>query len=291
MPAPTEPRLSLRGVSRDFALSRGERRPVLDDVSFDVEPGSFVSIVGPSGCGKSTLFNIIAGLDTPTAGSVLADGVDVRGSAGHAAYMPQKDLLFPWRTIAQNVALGLEVQGRPRREARRQVRDSFAQFGLEGFEDALPFELSGGMRQRAALLRTVVQQRRTLLLDEPFGALDALTKRELHDWLQRVWIEHDWTALLITHDVREAVLLSDRIIVLGPRPASVRLVLDVDLPKPRTLAVAQSPEFAALERAVLAALGAGAGAGTEAPAAAGAAPASAGLRARPRTNATPKENL
>lgn len=277
------PRLSLRGVTRDFAVGRRETRPVLDGVSFDVDPGSFVSIVGPSGCGKSTLFNIIAGLDAPTSGRVLADGVDVRGARGHAAYMPQKDLLFPWRTIAENVALGLEVQGQPRREARRRVQGAFAQFGLAGFEDALPFELSGGMRQRAALLRTVVQQRQTLLLDEPFGALDALTKLELHGWLQGVWIEHEWTALLITHDVREAILLSDRIVVLSPRPARVRLVLDVDLPKPRTPDIAAGPEFAALEREVLSALGA-------VPTVAGASVVSA-PGSGDRTNITTEENL
>ncbi|MGO1284478.1 MAG: ABC transporter ATP-binding protein [Brachybacterium sp.] len=254
MNADPAPRLTLDGIVREFPLPRGATRRVLDDVSFSVAPGELVAVIGPSGCGKSTLFNIISGLDLPTSGDVRVDGHQAAGSRHHAAYMLQKDLLFPWRSISENAALGLEVQGLPRRRALERVREWFPRFGLEGFEDALPFELSGGMRQRAALLRTIVQQRKTLLLDEPFGALDALTKRELQGWLERMWVEHDWTALLITHDVREAILLSDRIIVLSPRPASVRLVLDVGLSRPRGLDTLADPEFARLERILLEAL-------------------------------------
>jgi len=165
--------------------------------------------------------------------------------------MPQKDLLFPWRTIEANAALGLEVQGVPKKEARARAREWFPQFGLEGFEKALPFQLSGGMRQRAALLRTVVQEKSTLLLDEPFGALDSLTRSELQTWLQGMWAEHDWTAMLITHDVREAIMLSDRIVVLNPRPASVREIITVDLPRPRGTEVLSSPAFGELERRIL----------------------------------------
>ena len=243
----TSPRLHLDGLSRTFSLSDGSHRAVLDDISLTVYPGEFVSIIGPSGCGKSTLFNIIAGLDAPSSGAV---GID-----GEVAYMPQKDALLPWRSIAANAALGLEVQGVKRREARARVRKWFPRFGLAGFEDSLPFELSGGMRQRAALLRTVVQNKSTLLLDEPFGALDALTKQDLQTWLQQVWAEHEWTALLITHDVREAILLSDRVVVLSPRPATVSLVLDVDLPKPRGIDALTSPKFLELERRLLETLG------------------------------------
>ncbi|KAB1643917.1 ABC transporter ATP-binding protein [Gulosibacter chungangensis] len=255
MNANVTPRLAVNGIVREFPRRGGEPLRVLDEVSFSVDPGEFVSIIGPSGCGKSTLFNILAGLDQPTSGSVSFDGEDALGRRDFTAYMPQKDLLFPWRSILANAALGLEVQGVPRREAREQVRPWFSHFGLAGFEDALPFELSGGMRQRAALLRTVVQQRRTLLLDEPFGALDALTKRELQTWLQEVWAEHDWTALLITHDVREAILLSDRVVVLSERPASVRRVIEIDLPRPRDLNTLVDPQFARLERTLLEALG------------------------------------
>lgn len=250
--------LELHQVSREFALPRGTSRSVIADVSLTIAPGEFVSVVGPSGCGKSTLFNIIAGLDRPSTGTLRIHGQNAVGRRDHAAYMPQNDLLFPWRTILGNAALGLEVQGMSRRHARARVREWFPRFGLAGFEHALPHELSGGMRQRAALLRTVAQQRRTLLLDEPFGALDALTKRALQGWLQDVWLEHDWTALLITHDVREAILLSDRVVVLSARPARVLTVLDITLPRPRRDDSISDPEFARLERAILAALDHGA---------------------------------
>ena len=249
------PRLELSGLSRAFPIPGGSARQVLDDVSFSVAPGEFASVIGPSGCGKSTLFSHIAGLDSPSSGTLRVDGRDAIGRRDHSAYMPQQDLLFPWRTIIGNTALGLEVQGVPRRRARDRAREWFPRFGLAGFEDALPHELSGGMRQRAALLRTVIQERRTLLLDEPFGALDALTKRELQAWLQEVWLEHDWTALLITHDVREAILLSDRVVALTPRPATVRTVLDVDLPRPRGIDTVAAPEFVRLEQTLLEALG------------------------------------
>lgn len=249
-----EHRLLVSGISRSFPISRGETRHVLDDISLTVAPGEFVSLVGPSGAGKSTLFNIVAGLDVPDSGRVLVDGQDAIGSTDYAAYMPQKDLLFPWRTIEANAALGLEVQGVPKKEARARVREWFPRFGLAGYEEALPFELSGGMRQRAALLRTVVQDRRIMLLDEPFGALDSLTRQQLHSWLQGVWDENDWTALLITHDVREAVALSDKIVVLSPRPATVRAVVEVDLPRPRSIEDTASPDFARLEKEVLQAL-------------------------------------
>ena len=159
---------------------------------------------------------------------MLFDGSDARGRRDMTAYMPQKDLLFPWRTIEENAALGLEVQGMRRAEARARVGEWFPRFGLDGFEKALPYELSGGMRQRAALLRTVVQGRSTLLLDEPFGALDSLTRQKMQQWLRQMWADNDWTALMVTHDVREAVMLADRVVVLGPRPAAVREVVSID---------------------------------------------------------------
>ena len=239
-------RLSLQSVSRTFGSLH-----VLDSVSFDVASGEFVSLVGPSGAGKSTLFNIIAGLDAPDSGSVLFDGTPAQGRRDLTAYMPQKDLLFSWRSILANAALGLEVQGVPRKEARARARAWFPRFGLDGFEDSLPFELSGGMRQRAALLRTVVQERSTLLLDEPFGALDYLTRQELQTWMQQVWADNSWTALLITHDVREAVMLSDRVVVFSPRPATVREIVEIDLPRPRGIDVLASPEFGEYERRIL----------------------------------------
>ena len=228
--------------------------PVLDGVTLDVAPGEFVSVIGPSGCGKSTLFNVIAGLERPDTGRVLVDGADATGRTEHVAYMPQQDLLFPWRTVLDNTALGLEVAGVPRREARRRAGELFGPFGLAGFERARPGELSGGMRQRAALLRTVVQDRAVLLLDEPFGALDSLTRTDVQTWLDDVRGRFDWTVLLITHDVREAVRMSDRVVVLAPRPTSVRREVLVDLPRPRPPEVLAEPAFVACEQEVLNAL-------------------------------------
>ncbi|MGS2811368.1 ABC transporter ATP-binding protein [Nocardia sp. MW-W600-9] len=235
----------------------GRRSPdleVLGGVSFTVRSGEFVTVIGPSGCGKSTVFNMLAGLETPDSGSVGFRAADGEDTASHCAYMPQKDLLFPWRTILDNTILGLRVQGVPKAEARRRARALFPVFGLSGFEDARPSQLSGGMRQRAALLRTVVQERELLLLDEPFGALDSLTRTEMQSWLQEVWQRYRWMVLMITHDVREAVYLSDRVIVLSARPTTVRHELRIDLPRPRGLATITAPEFVALEEELLAIL-------------------------------------
>jgi ABC-type nitrate/sulfonate/bicarbonate transport system ATPase subunit len=228
--------------------------PVLDGVSLAVAPGELVALVGPSGCGKSTLFDVVAGLEPPDAGRVLVDGADATGTTGAFAYMPQQDLLLPWRTVLDNTTLGLEVAGLRRRAARERARPLFPAFGLDGFEGARPGELSGGMRQRAALLRTVVQDRPVLLLDEPFGALDALTRTDMQLWLSRMHARFGWTVLLVTHDFREAVLLADRVAVLAPRPTRVLREVRVDLPRPRDLAVLTHPALAAAEAELLAAL-------------------------------------
>jgi ABC-type nitrate/sulfonate/bicarbonate transport system ATPase subunit len=177
------------------------------------------------------------------------DGAPLDGA--RFAFMPQRDALMPWRRVIDNATLGLEVQGMKRRTARERVAPLFAEFGLAGFERAWPAELSGGMRQRAALLRTVVQQRDMLLLDEPFGALDALTRAAMQRWLETMWQSHRWTALLITHDVREAVLLSDRIYVLSARPARVVREVAVPLPRPRTESAALARQAAAIEAGIL----------------------------------------
>ena len=241
--------LTLTGLTKSY----GEL-PVLDGVSLTVASGEFVAVVGPSGCGKSTLFDVVAGLEPADAGRVLVDGADATGRTDAFAYMPQQDLLFPWRTVLDNTTLGLEVAGMRRRAARERARPLFAEFGLAGFERARPGELSGGMRQRAALLRTVVQERPVLLLDEPFGALDALTRTEMQLWLSRMHARFGWTVVLVTHDVREAVLLSDRVVVLAPRPTAVRRVVRVDLPRPRDLSALTDPALAAAEAELLAGL-------------------------------------
>ena len=234
---------------RDVALSFGEV-PVLDGVSLRVEEGEFVSLLGPSGAGKSTLFKLLIGGLAPDHGEIDLDGRPLNLGERPFAFMPQRDALMPWRRVIDNVTLGLEVQGMPRREARARVAPLIPQFGLGGFERHWPVQLSGGMRQRAALLRTVVQERRMMLLDEPFGALDALTRTRMQRWLEERWSSARWTTLLVTHDVREAVCLSDRIYVLSPRPAWVVREIDVPLPRPR-LARGVPPEAHALESAIL----------------------------------------
>ena len=253
--APAVPKLELRGLSKTFR-DGSVPLPALAEVSLIVQPGEFVTLIGPSGSGKSTLFNIIVGLTEPDAGTILFDGEPpARGGRPRAAYMPQRDLLLPWRTVLENVILPLEVAGRPRPEARARARELLPLFGLEAFADAYPAALSGGLRQRAALLRTLLTDRDVLLLDEPFGALDALTRRELQDWLLDLWGRFRPTVLLITHDVEEALYLGDRVVVLSARPARVALTLDVRLPRPRRRGLITLPEFGRQEAELLQALG------------------------------------
>lgn len=247
-----------KGYVRD-----GHMLPVLDGISFAVDPGAFVALVGPSGCGKSTLLEVVCGLQPADAGTVTVDGEPVRGP-GHVAYMPQDDLLFPWRRLIDNVIVPLQLRGVPRAAARAAARRWLPFFGLDGFADAYPSQLSGGMRQRAALLRTFLTERDIIALDEPFGALDAHTRRRMQAWLADVHRQMGRTVLLITHDVEEALVLADRVIVLGPRPAQVVYETDVDLPRPRDIL---SPEFAAYKGTVLAHLADGE-TGPSAPAAA-----------------------
>jgi len=227
---------------------------VLDGISLHAQPGEFVSIIGPSGSGKSTLFNIAAGLEMPDAGEIRIDGEIATGKREKCAYMPQKDLLFPWRKVIDNTVLGLEIQGMRKKQARAKAAPLFATFGLTGFENAYAFQLSGGMRQRAALLRTVIQDRSVLLLDEPFGALDSLTRTSMQAWLTQVWETYEWTVLLVTHDIQEAVFLSDRVYVLTRRPARIDLVVEIALPRPRSLGMLGSPEFAHFEKQLFQAL-------------------------------------
>jgi ABC-type nitrate/sulfonate/bicarbonate transport system ATPase subunit len=244
------PRIRLEGVSKGYPMDGGWL-PVLDDVSITVGDGELVSIIGPSGCGKSTLLGIVAGLEEPDRGSVIFDGAPATQRLGRGGYMHQKDLLLPWRTVLDNTVLGLEVQGVPRRVARERARAMLADFGLDGFGDAYPAALSGGMRQRAAFLRTALADQPVLLLDEPFGALDALTRASLQVWLLRMWERLDKTVLLITHDVDEALLLSDRVYALTPRPGHVQSVVPVALPRPRAYDTTGEPEFSRLKRTLI----------------------------------------
>lgn len=224
--------------------------PVLEDISLHVAKGEFVSILGPSGCGKSSLFRLLTGALTPDRGDIHVNGAPLSAKPQAFAFMPQRDALMPWRRIIDNVILGLEVQGMGRDAARAKVLPLFAAFGLEGFERHYPAQLSGGMRQRAALLRTIVQDRPVQLLDEPFGALDALTRAEMQGWLEHHWQGAHWTTLLVTHDVREAVALSDRIYVFSRRPARIIAEFEVPDPRPR-LGRALSTEAVQLEAQLL----------------------------------------
>lgn len=245
--------LEARGLTHRYPRPGQAPLEVLDGLDLQVREGGIAAVIGPSGSGKSTLLNILAGLDRPSGGEVLLRGTG-RARAGEVAYMPQKDLLFPWRTIEDNAILGLEVGGLKKKDARVRVAPLFAEFGLDGFEYAYPAQLSGGMRQRAALLRTVAMERPVLLLDEPFGALDSLTRTQMQLWLAETWQRHGWTIVLVTHDIREAVFLADRVHVLSPRPATIARTFEVDLPRPRTADTFALPAFARLERDLLGAL-------------------------------------
>lgn len=236
-------KLLVQGMTKTFHHGR-QHLETLASIDLTVAVGEFVSVIGPSGCGKSTLFNIVAGVEEPSAGEIAIDGATNGSRAGKSGYMPQQPLLLPWRTVEENVLLGLDVRRVPRKEAHQEAYKLLKRFGLAEFAGNYPSTLSGGMRQRVALLRTVLFNRSFLLLDEPFGALDALTRLASQMWLLNVWQEFHSSVLFITHDVREAILLSDRIYVLSARPARVLRVVEVDLPRPR------KPEHLALEQAV-----------------------------------------
>ena len=245
--------LTIEGLAKTFHPKSG---PVaaLDGVDMVVKPGEFVTLIGPSGCGKSTLFNVVAGLEAFDSGRIRLDGAPSHDRLGEIAYMFQKDLLFPWRTVMSNAILGLEMDGLSRREARERVGPYLERFGLAEFAGAYPDQLSGGMRQRVAFLRTMVQQRSLMLLDEPFGALDSYTRTSLQQWLMGVWEEIRTTVLFITHDVAEAVYLSDRVYVMTPRPGRIQAVFDIELPRPREKGIEITDAFLRLERTLKAEL-------------------------------------
>jgi putative hydroxymethylpyrimidine transport system ATP-binding protein len=239
--------LEVRGLSRTFRGDDGALRAV-DSVDLVAGAGEVVSLIGPSGCGKSTVCNIVAGLDEPTAGEVRIDGRVAADRLGASAYMPQRDALLAWRRVIDNVALPLQLRGMGRGAARDVARPQLERFGLGGFARAWPWQLSGGMRQRAAFLRTVITEPGLMLLDEPFGALDGITRADLQEWLGAVRAEHGATVLLVTHDVSEAVFLSDRVYVMTPRPGRIAAEVVVDLPHPRRAADRERDDFAHLER-------------------------------------------
>jgi len=239
---PHPPKLEVRGLSLSW-----DGRPIVADVGFTVRSGQLACLVGRSGTGKTTLFHAIAGLTQPDSGQVLLDGRDVTGQPGRISYMLQKDLLLPEQRVVDNVALPLRLAGVPKREARDRARQRFAEFGLAGTERLYPSQLSGGMRQRAALLRTLLTSKEVLLLDEPFGALDAITRLQLQLLLTDIWQEMRKTVLFVTHDVDEALLLSDEILLLTARPGRVLKRYQVDMPRPRLPSMLADPPIAAMK--------------------------------------------
>jgi NitT/TauT family transport system ATP-binding protein len=245
--------VGVESVVRRYQRRRGGPLTALEHLDLRVGAGEVVAVVGPSGCGKSTLLELVAGLQEPDEGRIrIAGGGDRRAAC---AFMPQHDLLLPWRDAAGNAALALECAGVPRTEARRRAIPLFERFGLAEFERARPAELSGGMRQRVAFLRTLLVGREVLLLDEPFGALDSITRGSMQDWLMDALRAEPRTVLLVTHDVDEALLLADRVAVLSPRPGRVRAELAVSLPRPRRRReLVTDPAFAELKARALEAL-------------------------------------
>ena len=237
-------------VTQVHASYRERRKTlsVLDDLSLTVGKGEFVAIVGPSGCGKSTLFHIIGGLLKPQAGRILMQGLDVTGQRGKISYMPQQPALLPWRTIEDNVVLAGEVSktALPRTEAIAEARQWLASVGLAGFERAYPHMLSGGMQQRVAFLRALLSPQELMLLDEPFSALDALTRSDMQRWLLEIWEQNRRSVLFITHNIEEALLLADRVYVLSNRPATVLQEVIVPFDRPRRESVTEDSAF--LER-------------------------------------------
>jgi NitT/TauT family transport system ATP-binding protein len=234
--------LSVRNIQKSFP-GKGGAVHVLDGLNFDIREQDFVSIIGPSGCGKSTIFNIVAGLISPDAGTLLHRNEEIPSLRGHVGYMMQKDLLFPWRTVLDNVLLGLEMRGVDRREAVEKARQHLAAFGLSGFESAYPKTLSGGMRQRVALIRTLIMDPDILLLDEPFSALDYQTRLYLEGVLKEAVEKFKKTVVLVTHDIDEAVALSKRVVVLSGRPSHVKAVHEIDIAESSPVAARGNPRF------------------------------------------------
>jgi len=227
---------------------------IIRDVSIAVDQGELVSLLGVSGSGKTTLFNCISGIYTPVSGRVILDGEDITGTTGHISYMLQKDLLLPYKTIEDNVALPLFIRGVPKQEARQQASAHFEEFGLEGTQKKYPKQLSGGMRQRAALLRTYLFSDDVALLDEPFSALDTITKGKIHKWYLDVMEKINLTTVFITHDINEAVLLSDRIYIMTGKPGEVRSEMKIETPRSQRQDYDLTDEFMEYKRQIVALL-------------------------------------
>lgn len=244
-----DPVLQVKNLRMSFLESDGSLE-VLDDLSFSIQPNSFVSIIGPSGGGKTTLLRVLAGLEKPTSGELIFSDMGGNSTLPRVGMVFQKANLMPWRTVTQNIMLPLELEGMPDPEKTERVRQMVAMVGLQSFEDSYPHELSGGMAQRVAIARSLVYDPDILLLDEPFGQLDALTRERMGNELLRIWQATQKTVLMVTHSIPEAVFLSDRVLVLTSRPARISQDLMIDLPRPRVEQVRYSHEFSQLSQAL-----------------------------------------
>lgn len=243
--------IEIEGVWKEFA--KGERRVLaLEDINLSVAEREFVAILGPSGCGKSTLLNMVAGFDRPTRGTVRVDGEEIVDPSPRRGVVFQEPALFPWFSVMENVLFGPKTQRQPVADYRRRAEQILEQVALRGFEASYPAELSGGMRQRVGIARVLVMQPQVLLMDEPFGSLDAQTRMLMQELLLQVWERHHQTVLFITHDIEEALLLADRVCVMTARPGRIKKSIEVRIPRPRAIEVTTSPEFNALRREVLA---------------------------------------
>ena len=234
--------IAMRGLTKTYRTRTGTV-PSLKPIDLDISKGEFVAIVGPSGCGKSTLLKLVAGLLPATSGTISIGGVTVRQPPDGVGIVFQSPVLLPWRTVRDNVLLQVEMRGRAVSQYRAAAERLLKTAGLDGFEERFPWELSGGMQQRAAICRALVHDPEVLLMDEPFGALDAMTREKMNAELQRIWYETRKTVLLITHSIPEAVFLADRVVVMSSRPGSIEAIYDIDLPRPRDLTVMGEPAF------------------------------------------------
>jgi len=239
--------LEVAGLEKRFE-ERGSSTLALSGIDFQVHKREFICVIGPSGCGKSTLIRIVAGLEHPTGGQILLDGVPVEDPGPDRGMVFQGYTLFPWLTVKRNVMFGLKMQGRDAREAESEALAWIEVVGLKGFEDHYPDQLSGGMKQRVAIARALANRPRILLMDEPFGALDAQTRCSMQSYLLQIWRNVDVTVLFITHDLDEAIFLADRIVVLGRNPGHVQEIIEVPVPRPRRQEQLLSPEFLATRR-------------------------------------------
>lgn len=234
---------TFKNGTRGSKIGRGKGTAVLQGISLTVPKGKFVSIIGPSGCGKSTLFQVIGGLIKPDEGQVQIDGLETTGKKGRISYMPQQPALFPWRTIEDNVILPLEIAGHSKSESRKLAHDWLKKVGLEGYEKSHPSVLSGGMQQRVAFVRALLSSQELICLDEPFSALDALTRTDMQHWLLKIWEESRRSVLFITHNIEEAILLSDTIYLFSNRPAKVLQQIEVPFERPRDMRLTSTAAF------------------------------------------------